>query len=71
MCLINDKNSEQKTTDDVNEDEREREYPLNEFRAPTTETCLPSILPGYPQRLKSAGNEVFNIAPRETKHPVS
>ena len=66
---ISGKNGEQKKTDDENEEERED--PLDEIRAPTTETCLESILPDYPQTLKSDGNEVFNIAPGETKHPVS
>ena len=50
---------------------------MNEFRAPTTETCLQSILPDYPPylqhkgTLKSAGNEIFNIAPGENKHPLA
>ena len=59
--------SEQKATDKQNEEETED--PLDEFRTPTTETCLQSILPDYPVHLQckgtldSAGNEVFNIAP--------
>ena len=67
--------SEQKATDKQNEEETED--PLDEFRTPTTETCLQSILPDYPLHLQckgtldSAGNEVFNIAPGENKHPVS
>ena len=67
--------SEQKATDKQNEEETED--PLDEFRTPTTETCLQSILPDYPVHLQckgtldSAGNEVFNIAPGENKHPVS
>ncbi|CAH3187842.1 unnamed protein product, partial [Porites lobata] len=66
--------SEQKATDKQNEEETED--PLDEFRTPTTETCLQSILPDYPVHLQckgtldSAGNEVFNIAPGENKHPV-
>jgi len=32
-------------TDDHNE---EKDDPLNEFRAPTNETCLQSIIPDYP-----------------------
>ena len=61
----------------ANQNEEERDDPLNEFRAPTTETCLQSVLPDYPVNVeqnsssKSAGNEIFNIAPGENKHPVS
>jgi len=66
---------EQKATEEENDEETED--PLDEFRAPTTETCLQSILPDYPRylqhkgTLKSAGNEIFNIAPGENKHPLS
>ena len=66
---------EQKATNDQSEEERDD--PLNEFRAATSETCLQSVLPDYPvnvdknTRLKSHGNEIFNIAPGENKHPVS
>ena len=47
------------------------------MRAPTIETCLQAILPDYPvisdqkSTLTSAGNEIFNIAPGESRHPVS
>ena len=44
----------------------------------TTETCLQSVLPGYPVTLniqqnshpKSGGNKIIDIAPGENKHPV-
>lgn len=50
---------------------------MDEFRAQTTKTCLQSILPNYPPYLqhrgtiKSAGNDIFNTAPGENKHPPS
>ena len=50
---------------------------MNEFRAATSETCFQSVLPNYPVNVeqnsssKSVGNEIFNIAPGENKHPVS
>ena len=59
------------------EDDCEREDPLNELRAATCETCLQSIIPDDPiisdeeGRERSAGNEIFSVAPRENKHPVS
>ena len=59
------------------EDDCEREDPLNELRAVTCETCLQSIIPDYPiisgeeGRERSAGNEIFSVAPGENKHPVS
>ena len=59
------------------EDDCEREDPLNELRAATCETCLQSIIPDYPiisdeeRRERSAGNEIFSVAPGENKHPVS
>ena len=78
MCsLMDERTPEQKGPDDDNEEEVDD--PLNEFRAPTTETCLQSVLPDYPATVnvqqnshtKSDGNEIFNIAPGENKHPVS
>ena len=51
--------------------------PLNEYRAPTCETCLQSAIPDYPvtveqnDNVSSQGNEVYAIAPGESKHPVS
>ena len=50
--------------------------PLNNFRSPPNETCLQSIIPDYPVTVQendevSSGNEVYNIAPGENKHPVS
>ena len=59
------------------DDDCEREDPLNEYRAATRETCLQSIVPDYPitsdeeGRERSAGNEIFSVAPGENKHPVS
>ena len=59
------------------DDDCEREDPLNEHRAATCETCLQSIIPDYPiisdeeGKQKSAGSEIFSVAPGENKHPVS
>ena len=55
----------------------EIEDPLNEHRSPISETCLQSLIPDYPvirernESLLSLGNEIYNIAPGENKHPVS
>ena len=42
---------------------------------PINQTCLQSIIPNYPVMVdnyeQSLGNEVYNIAPGENKHPVS
>ena len=43
--------------------------PLNEHRLPTNETCLQSRIPDYPA--VQEGNEIYDIAPGENKHPVS
>ena len=57
--------------------DEEIEDPLNEHRLPISETCLQSLIPDYPlieernENLLSAGNEIYNIAPGENKHPVS
>ena len=75
LCPIIDTPCKQNTTDDQNMEEIDD--PLNEFRAPTAETCLQSVLPDYPVNVEqnnssnSAGNEIFNIAPGENEHPVS
>ena len=61
------------------DNEEEVEDPLNEFRAPTTETSLQSVLPDYPVTVsiqqnihtKSDGNEIFDIAPGDNIHPAS
>ena len=51
--------------------------PLNEHRLPISETCLQSLIPDYPvieennENVSSMGNEIYNIAPGENKHPVS
>ena len=66
--------NKEETTDDC-----EREDPLNEHRAATCETCLQPVIPDYPVMAdaeesgnsKSAGNEIYDIAPGENKHPVS
>ena len=55
----------------------ENDEPLNEYRAPTSETCLQSVIPDYPVNIEqndnvsSQGDEVYAIAPGESKHPVS
>ena len=60
-----------------NEDDCEKEDPLNQHRTATCETCLQSVIPDYPvlsenqERARSAGNEIFSVAPGENKHPVS
>jgi len=43
---------------------------------PINQTCLQSIIPNYSAMVdnnheQSSGNEVYNIAPGENKHPVS
>ena len=58
------------------DDNEEKDDPLNEHRQATSETCLQSVLPDYPITMErnsqcSLGNEVYNIAPGENKHPVS
>lgn len=73
--MVSNESCEKNAIDDENEEERDD--PLNEFRTPTTETCSQSVLPDYPitkeqnRNANSSGNEVFNIAPGENKHPVS
>ena len=75
LPAFSNESCEKNAIDDENEEERDD--PLNEFRTPTTETCLQSVLPDYPitkeqnTNANSSGNEVFNIAPGENKHPVS
>ena len=61
---------------DSNDNNEEIEDPLNEHRMPINQTCLQSIIPNYPvvvdnNHEQSAGNEIYNIAPGENKHPVS
>ena len=57
--------------------DEEIEDPLNEHRLPISETCLQSLIPDYPlieernENLLSVGNEIYNVAPGENKHPVS
>ena len=60
--------------DKLNRNVEENDDPLNECRAPVCETCSESIIPNYPvitDSEQSTGNEVYSIAPREKKHPVS
>ena len=52
-------------------------FSLNEHRVPTNETCIQAIIiPDYPAAIidhqnASTGNEIYSVAPRENKHPVS
>ena len=70
------KNSHHQAITD-NDDTEEKDDPLNEYRQATNETCLQSVLPDYPVTIQSnnkncsLGNEVYNIAPGENKHPAS
>ena len=55
-------------------DLEENDGPLNEHRQATHETCLQSVLPNYPVTIQcsernSLGNEIYNIAPGESRHP--
>ena len=59
------------------QNEEEVEDPLNERRSPANETCLQSVIPDYAiiteehNSNSSTGREIYNIAPGESKHPVS
>ena len=60
----------------ANEDNEieENDDPLSTHRQATNETCLQPVLPDYPVTLQqsgSLGNEIFDIAPGENKHPTS
>ena len=60
----------------ADDNEEEKDDRLNEFTAPINETCLQSVIPDYPVTVEldgnnSSGNEVYNSAPGENKHPVS
>lgn len=62
--------------EESNDDNEEKDDPLNKHRHAASETCLQSVLPDYPITTEmntqcSLGNEVYNIAPGENKHPVS
>ena len=61
--------------DNANSNEEGNEDPLNEYRAPVSETCLESVIPYYPvtadDSAQSTRNEVYSIAPGENKHPLS
>jgi hypothetical protein len=59
-----------------NDEMEENDDPLNVYRQATNETCLQSVLPNYPVTVEnsergSLGNEIYNIAPGENRHPVS
>ena len=61
---------------DTTDDNEEKDDPLNQFRTPTNETCLQSVIPDYPASVEendqvSLGNEIYNIAPGENRHAVS
>ena len=69
-----------KTVDNeaLDDNPEEKDDPLNEHRTPTNETCLQSVIPDYPviveqqnENSVSLGNEIYNVAPGENKHPVS
>ena len=74
---VNPATSDTESSNDSNTpDNEEQDDPLNNFRSPPNETCLQSIIPDYPVTVQendevSSGNEVYNIAPGENKHPVS
>ena len=69
-------NNEYDENDSTPADE-ENDDPLNEYRAPTSTTCLQSVIPDYPVTVKqndnvsAQGNKVYAIAPGESKHSVS
>jgi hypothetical protein len=59
-----------------NDEMEENDDPLNVYRQATDEICLQSVLPDYPVTVEnsergSLGNEIYNIAPGENRHPVS
>lgn len=52
----------------------EEEDLLNQHRSAASETCLQSVIPGYPiltEENNSTGREIYNIAPGENKHSLS
>ena len=60
----------------ITDDTEENDDPLNEYCQATNETCLQSVLSDYPVTIQSnkncsLGNEVYNVAPGENRHPVS
>ena len=58
----------------IDDNAEEKDDPLNEHRQAINETCLQSVLPDYPvqnMHSSSLGNELYDIAPGENKHPVS
>ena len=78
--LQNDISTDSTTSEKVppNEDNEieENDDPLNTHRQATHETCLQSVLPDYPVTLQqsqscSLGNEIYDIAPGENRHPAS
>ena len=74
-CDTNPSDKQNSDKGKTNDDE-EIEDPMNEYSSPTSETCLQSVIPDYPVTVQhndnaSSGNEVYNIAPGENKHPVA
>ena len=71
-----DTTSNVQDAEEGNDDNEEIDDPLNKHRQAASETCLQSVLPDYPITTEmntqcSLGNEVYNIAAGENKHPVS
>ena len=66
--------SSTKSPPNENDDLEENDDPLNNHRQATNETCLQSVLPDYHVTLQqsgSLGNEIYDIAPGENRHPAS
>ena len=71
-----DSNASEKILPDEDNEIEENDDPLNTHRQATHETCLESVLPDYPVTLQqsqscSLGNEIYDIAPGENRHPTS
>ena len=71
-----DFNASEKILPDEDNEIEENDDPLNTHRQATHETCLQSVLPDYPVTLQqsrscSLGNEIYDIAPGENRHPTS
>lgn len=75
---ISQPNSEEINSDTPANSNTETLGPLNEHRSPVSETYLQSVIPDYPVIMEednannsSTGRKVYNIAPGESKLPVS
>ena len=75
---ISQPNSEEINSDTPANSNTETLGPLNEHRSPVSETYLQSVIPDYPVIMEednannsSTGREIYNIAPGESKLPVS